>query len=173
MFPVISGIIAIAIFATLMAYNAGHLTPDSLIRRETHHLVQGAVGGISTAFQAYRVANNGARPTSANWKSELSDYAPGRSIDVAVKAPKGMSWSYAVAPAKSWVCLSGASVSKAVLEGIVTSLPSLSGGSAWIAESCPADGASRAEGESKCEASDAVCATTSPAQRAVVIYLQG
>lgn len=173
MFFVISGIIAIALFATFMAYGSGHITTDALIRRQTHHTVQGAVGGISAAFQAYRLANGGARPTQAGWRTEIADYSPGRSLESSAKAPPGMTWSYAVASSKSWICLSGTNVSKAILEGLVSSMASLSGGSARIAEACPADGASRATGESDCSSPEAVCTTTSPASRAIVVYLQG
>lgn len=174
----ISGIIAIGLFAMLMVAGSGTLSTDSIVRRETAHVVESSISNIGNAFQAYRIANNGARPSTANWKAEMADYAPSRSAEQMARPVRGMSWSYGVGANRSWFCLHGDQPSKAVIQGLSTVARHAAAGKATIAQSCPTSGGARAENESQCSAGESgpLCdglAVEGSDSRALILYPQG
>ena len=172
----ISGILAIALFATMMVIGSGSLNTDAIVRRETAHVVQSSVANIGNAFQAYRIANNGARPSEAGWRAEMADYAPSRSADQMARPAKGMVWTYRAGPGRSWFCLSGDSPSAAIVQGLASVARESGFGKATIAVSCPEDGTMRASGESNCTEANDLCAgllIDGSSARALVLYPQG
>lgn len=176
MVMLISGIIAIALFAVIMVAGSGSFSADAIVRRETAHKVQSSIANIGNAFQAYRIANNGARPTQQNWKIEMADYAPSRSPDQMARPIHGMEWSYNLGPNRSWFCLSGQNVDRAVIQALASSAREAGSGKLTLAAACPESGSQRAVDEASCAAPAEICSAVSnnsPAPRALILYPQG
>lgn len=135
MFQLVTTVMAIGLAAMLSVAGAWQLRPGRAVQADVTSRVMSTYRALELGVGAYRVANGGAMPGQATWRTDVQPYSP-----YAISDPPGLSWSFSLNGGQPYLCVSsgpGAPVTGDVLAGLAAASSQVQG-RAVLARDCGA-----------------------------------
>jgi len=138
MFQLVLTVMSVSLLCVTMIGGLSYMSNTFALRQAASVAVIAGDYAFETALSGYRMANNGAMPTTASWTSDLASYFPiGQSPSGgigAVAPPINMSWSYN--STSKYICLYGVKISSGTQAGLIIAVKNIP--NATLAKVCGA-----------------------------------